>query len=437
MRRASRVVARSILALGCLTVVAWAGEAPTRSPQVAIDFVNTFNAELGLNSDAIARKNKHIASNASHLLAAMPALFYQDMRGPFAALSKVRDTNSPSGLLVGDAHLGNLMTFTEPENGTVVWGWVDLDKSGVGLLDWDLERLATHTVISARLSAQNFSADDERELVAAVFEGYTKRMRHFLNKDQRPHAFLIRSDLRGALADLADKAGEKTQKRYLKHHVQNGVLVDTDPANEQEKTAIVAAVKGYGDRLAKNAPVARPLEIIGMGIEPPSKGGSNSGLVKYLVLLAPIDDKHPPALLKLKQLIPSALDGSTGVHPPVGARAVENVSILRGFADPMLGYATMFGHPCLVTSMTAGRDILDPEKISKADFLILATSAGDALARSHLQDPSLTPQRVQAWIGAPASDPPALARLHKLAVAYAEQTNADAKALKKSLKDGQ
>lgn len=434
--RATRCMVRSGAALGlCLAAAAWSeSAAPTRPTQIAVDFVNTLNASMGLPVDAIAKKNKHIAGNAAHFLAATPALFYKDVRGPFASLAKLRGTNSPSGLLVGDAHLGNLMTFTDPATGGIVWGWVDLDKSGVGLLEWDLDRLATHVVISARLSETKFTSEDEHDLVAAVAAGYNRRMRHFLSKDMRPHAFLTREDMTGALAAVSDKAAEKSQKKYIKKHTGDGAIENTTEPDDEEKAALTGAIKDYGNRLPKDAPVARPLEILAMGIEAPSKGGSNSGLVKYLVLLAADNRSHPAVLLKLKQLVPTALDGAE-LHNPIGAKAAENVSILRGFSDPMLGYAAMHGHPCLVTSMTAGRESLDPDKLNKTDFLALAQSAGDALARSHLQDPSVHPDRVQAWVGDPATDVAALAKLEKFAVAYADQSNADAKALKKSLKE--
>lgn len=404
--------------------------AAVRTSKAAIDFVNRFNSQLGLSAKAARKKDAHMASNPSHFMTAMPALFYQDVRGPFAAESKLRETASPSGLLVGDAHLGNLMTRSGPE-GKTVWGWGDCDKSGSGLLEWDLDRLAAHTVISARLADQKFSRDDEKDFVGAVAAAYTKQLREFAATGDRPAGFLKPEELSGALSDFAKQAASRSQKHFINHHAPDGNFAKAVQAGAEDAAAIKAAVADYASRLPKDAPIAKPIQVLSLGVEPPSTGGSNSGLVKYLVLVAPANPKDLPIALKFKQVLPSAADNGTGELSQADAsRVVENAAMLQGFRDPLLGYAKVRGQSCLVEPMTANSDILEPAGLSKKDFLGLAASAGEALARSQLQSPALTQQQIKAWLGAPSTDAAASKQLHQFAVDYADQTQADAKALK-------
>lgn len=402
----------------------------TRSPGTAVAFVNSFNGQLGLSADDIKAKDKHMASDPTHFLTAMPALFYQDVRGPFAAASQLRASPAPTGLLVGDAHLGNLMTRTSAE-GKTVWGWGDCDKSGKGRLEWDLDRLATHTVLSARVSHQHFSKGDQKDLVDAVAAAYTQTMRDFAKTGERPAASLAKGDTTGALHDFIKKQAGQSQQQLVDKKAPGGVLPASQRASPADDQAIRAAVADYASRLPSDAPVARPVKVLSTGVGAPSVGGSNSGLVKYLAVLAPANPQDPPIILKFKQVLPSAPENGTGhLSASNAAQVVKNATTLEGGKDPLLGYATLGGRSCLVEPEEANSGILDPTKLKKKDFESLATSAGEALARSQLQSPSVTQEQVKAWLGDPSTDAAATKRLEQFALSYADQTEADAKALK-------
>lgn len=401
-----------------------------RGSQTAVDFVKTFNNELGLSKDAIKEKDAHMASNASHFMTAMPALFYKDVRGPFAAESQLRAAPSPAGLLVGDAHLGNLMTHTGPE-GKTVWGWSDCDKAGVGKLEWDLDRLAAHTVISARLADKSFSKDDQKDLVAALSAGYTGQMRQFAESGARPEGFLRRNETDGALASFIKTANDPSQRDLIKKLAPGGSFNPSLKESSPDAAAIRAGVVEYASRLSADAAIAQPVKILSLAIGDPSVGGSNSGLVKYLALVAPRDPNDPPVSLKFKQVLPSAPANGTGTLSQAdAARVVENAAVLTGVRNPLVGYATVEGHSCLVEPEQANSAILDPQNLSKKDFLALARAAGEALARSQLQSPSLSREQISSWLGDPSTDDAATRQLHHFAVDYADQTQADAAALK-------
>jgi hypothetical protein len=137
-------------------------------------------------------------------------------------------------------------------------------------------------------------------------------------------------------------------------------------------------------------------------------------------------------LLKFKQVLPSAPEvGSGDLSRSNAAQVVENANTLEGVRDPLLGYATIEGRSCLVEAQRADVGILDPQPLHKKDLSALAQAAGVALARSHLQSSSVTRAQVQAWLGDPSTDAAASDRLVAFARSYADQTEADTKALAK------
>ena len=403
----------------------------TRAPQTALEFVDRFNAQLGLGHKDTKAKDQHMAAAATHFLTAMPALFYQDVRGPFAAASQLRATPSPVTLLVGDAHLGNLMTRSSNE-GKTVWGWGDCDKSGRGSAEWDLARLATDTVLSAREAKKDYSKSDQAELVAAVSEGYTQALREFAKTGQRPPGFLEKKETDGALHDFIKNAGDQSQKKLVDDKTKGHSFPRSQQASPANAAAVRSAVADWASRLPPDAPVGRPLKVFDVGVDDGDVGGSNSGLAKFLALVEAPNPKDPPIILKFKQVLPSAVENGTGnLARSNAAKVVANMATLEGEKNPLIGSADVNGRSCLVQPLDANVAILDPAKLKKKDFLELARAAGVALARSQLQSDDLTPAVIQRWLGSPATDAAATERLSHFATAYADQTEADTQALQK------
>jgi uncharacterized protein (DUF2252 family) len=403
----------------------------TRPPESALEFVDRFNAQLGLGPKDVSAKDQHMAAAPTHFLTAMPALFYQDVRGPFAAASQLRATPSPVTLLVGDAHLGNLMTRSS-NAGKTVWGWGDCDKSGRGNAEWDLARLATDTVLSAREAKKDSSKSDQAELVAAVSEGYTQALRDFAQTGQRPPAYLEKKETGGELHDFIKNADDKSQKKLVDDRTKGHQFPKRQQASPANAAAVRSAVAQWASRLPADAPVGRPIEVFDVGVDGGDVGGSNSGLAKFLALVQAPDPKDPPILLKFKQVLPSAVENGTGnLARSNAAKVAANTAALEGERSPLVGYAEINGRSCLVQPLDANTDILDPAKLKKKDFLELAKAAGVALARSQLQSDDLTPAVIERWLGSPATDAAATERLSRFATSYADQTEADTKALQK------
>lgn len=401
-----------------------------RPPRAAVDFVERFNLQLGLGAEASKEKVEHMASDPTHFFTAMPALFYQDLRGPFATASQLRAGPAPTGLLVGDAHLENLKTRTSDE-GKTVWGWGDTDKAGVGPIEWDLDRLAAHTVLSARAAKHDFSRDDQKDLVDALAKGYTQTLRDFAETGERLSPYLTKGEVHGALDDFLDTQSDKSQRGLIKKKARHGDLPKSQRPSPAEDRAIRAAVADYVSRLPRTAPIARPVEVLSTGVDTRSVGGSNSGLTKYLVVLAPADPGDPQVLIKFKQVLPSPVTNGTGnLAQSNAAQSVQNSRVLEGTKDPLLGYATINGRSCVVEPEQATSGILDPTKLGKKDLLELAERAGQALARSQLNSSALERDKVKTWLGNEDTDRAAMKRLEKFAMAYADQTEADTKALK-------
>ncbi len=404
-------------------------EASVKRPtEAAVEFVHEFNQQLGLTAADAQLKLEHMASNPAHFFTAMPANFYRDVRGPYAASVQTRPTAAPRGLLVGDAHYGNLMTHTGP-NGQTVWGWGDCDKSGTGPLDWDLARLAAHTAVVA---GRHSSPVDPTPLIAALAKGYFEQMRAFASSGKRPPGFLKADQLEGALADFVKKKSSQSQKAFIEELAPHNAFHHKKKPTAEEAEAIKAAVQDYASRLPADAPVAKPVQVLAVGVDHPGAGGSNAGLKKYLALLAPAKPEDPPVALKFKQVLPSPSEIGTGsLAQSDASKVVERAALLEGYRNPLLGYAAVNAVSCLVEPMEANNDTVDPSRFSKKDFEQVAFSAGRALAQSQLQDPAVTQPQVKQWLGEPSSDLEATQRLQRFAAEYADQTVADTRALKK------
>ncbi len=397
----------------------------------AVAFVERFNRNLGLDSKSAAKKVAHMATDGSKFICAMPALFYSDVAGSFAAASELRATPSPAGILVGDAHLGNLGTFPGP-SGEVVWGWVDCDKSGRGRLEWDLDRLATHAVLIARQAKTPPTLEDQQKLVVTLGDEYFQTLRQFLATGARPTGYLKQSELEGPLSSLAKKACQASQKKLDSRQAAGKKFTGPRHASKALVAAVEQGLSAYATSLPLEAPVRRPLQFLAVGLESGTIGGSNSGMEKLLALVSPAGHKGNPVLLKLKQILPPAPEDTSGdLTRSNPARAVENATLLQGFHRPLLGAATVNERQWLVEPEEAEQLILDPAGLKPKELTALVQQAGRVLARSHLQNPSVTSPLIRAWLSDRPDDRVAGVKLAAFALAYADQSEADAKQLGK------
>src|SRR5262249_37037936 len=135
----------------------------------AVSFIQSYHTKLPLKPADLAEKYSKIKQDAFALFRIMPALFYADLFGRFAARAALTGHSAPRICIDGDMHLQNFGTFRGAAGGAV-WGINDFDLCDIGSPEWDLARLATSVVLALRIKKS--AAQDERELLEEMAAQY-------------------------------------------------------------------------------------------------------------------------------------------------------------------------------------------------------------------------------------------------------------------------
>ncbi|WP_224361411.1 DUF2252 family protein [Hyalangium versicolor] len=396
-----------------------------RAPEQAVNFIASFEARLDLPPERLREKETLMRENVSAFFRMMPALFHDDLRGPYASASQLLDRPAPRILVGGDTHIQNFGTLRGPD-GSTVWGLNDFDQAGLGSPEADLTRLATSAVLMAREAG--LSAKEQTELVSVLGKAYFGELDRLAEKGSSPGAFLTKKEAQGKVDDLIgearDASSEKLLEKYVRLDEKEGPhFRKTDtlrPVPSSVRKDLKAALETYEAGLRGTQAVARPLKVLDQA-QRLDAGGSSYGLGRYYVLVEAARPKDPPVLLELKELLAPSI-----AEPPVpanGSAAVDAQKQLGGFASPLTGATRMGGRAFLVREV-------EPEKAKLADDALngkkeLASAfeqAARVLARAH----GATPQQVallEKWVGDDAQQ--ATRQLATFAQSYATQTQAD------------
>ncbi|RKH58912.1 DUF2252 domain-containing protein [Corallococcus interemptor] len=401
-----------------------------RAPSQAVSFVRDFNARLDLPPARLKEKLAQMRQSPSAMFRAMPALFHADLRGPYAQGARLTDRPAPDIRVVGDAHVGNLGTFRGPE-GKAVWGLNDFDQAGTASPEADLTRLATSAVLTAREAG--LSTREQVKAVEALAKNYFETLELLADGDANPGAFLEKKESSGPVKDLITQARDTSAKDALSKYVKlDGAkgprFLNSDtlkPLAPERKAAVRTALASYEKTLAGTEGVAVPLKVLDLA-ERLDAGGSSYGLERDYVLVGAAEPKAPPVLLELKELLASGV-----ASPPVpanGADVVKAQEELGGAVNPLTGAVSMGGRAFLVREVEPEKARLDDAVLGKKKSLRSTfEQAGVVLARAHGHTQARA-RCLEDWVGGDTKE--ATKRLVAFAQAYADQAEADWKALK-------
>ncbi|MBE4748282.1 DUF2252 domain-containing protein [Corallococcus sp. ZKHCc1 1396] len=401
-----------------------------REPAQGVAFVRDFNAKLDLPPARLKEKLAMMRESPSAMFRAMPALFHSDLRGPYAQAAKLVDRPAPDILVMGDAHLGNLGTFRGPE-GKAVWGLNDFDQAGTASPEADLTRLATSAVLTAR--GAGLSATEQAEAVRTLAEAYVETLELLADGDANPGAFLTRKESSGPVKDLISDSRDTSAKdllaKYVKFDGSKGPrFLTTDtlrPLEATRKAAVQAALAEYATSLKGTEGVAVPLNVLDLAGRLDA-GGSSYGLERDCALVGAKEPNAPPVLLELKELLAPSVGSPPS--PANGADVVEAQRELAGDVNPLTGAVSMGGRAFLVREVEPEKGKLDDGALSKKKALhSTVEQAGVVLARAHGHTREQA-TRLESWLGGDTQE--ATKRLTAFARAYADQAEADWKALK-------
>ena len=359
--------------------------------------------------------------------------------------------------LCGDAHVRNLGAFAAPD-GRLVFDINDFDETIRGPFEWDLKRMAASLVLAGRGSGHKESA--ARSAVEKCVARYCAQMRAFA---QMPSLEVARYQVhRLGLAAPVHNALVKAERATPQHTLDQ--LTEPAPASGKNKpgpavripkgqiqdrrfkeikptltrvssaqaAALLAALGPYRQMLEPQRqhllslyrPVDVAFKIVGTG---------SVGLRDYCVYFegnGPAD----PLFLQIKEEPASAYSPYlTDARPPHhnGQRTAEGQKAMQVQSDPFLGWTHFAGRDYLVRQLNDHKGSIDLEDLAGGGLEAYAEVCGELLARGHAR--SGDPLILAGYIGSGDGFAEALA---KFGAAYADQTEKDWNALKRSGKTG-
>jgi len=372
------------------------------------------------------------------------------MAGDLAAHGKT------TGLKVqacGDMHMANFGLFASAER-NLVFGINDFDETLPGPWEWDLKRLVASIVAGGRFLGAGKGLC--KDAVRAAVSSYRKRMKQYAGMGNMELWYStikeddIQKNLKGTaqqgLKKMAGKARERTHMQVLdkltdlvddKYRLRDDapfiIHVTHTESGKPIKEALELFLQSYTASLADDRnyllsqyriiDVAR--KVVGVG---------SVGTRCWVILLRGNHDEDP-LFLQLKEAQPSVLEPYVGNsnYGNHGHRVVAGQRLIQGAPDIFLGWGEQGGMHYYVRQMRdmKGGVEFDPEKVKIENMPQYAALCAWALALAHAK--SGDPAIIAGYAGKNDDLDEAMV---KFAIAYADQTEKDFKALTDAAKSG-
>jgi uncharacterized protein (DUF2252 family) len=352
----------------------------------------------------------------------------------------------------GDAHLGNFRIFATPER-NVIFDIHDLDETLPAPWEWDVKRLATSFVIASRNNG--LSDKRGREAVLTCVRSYREHMIQF--SDMRAiDLWYYRLDAKKMVDEIEDlEMRGRAKKRLAKAKALTALeydfpkLADSssesptirdnppliyhwhEPGSEEFDAVVRQAFAQYRDSLPDERRVlidryeVRDITIKVVGV------GSVGTVCGVLLLMA---GERDPLFLQVKQASESVLERYAGksVYPNHGQRVVQGHRLMQSASEVFLGWTEgRFGRHFYIRQLRDAKIKFAVEAFRSAEMLLFAEWCGWTLARAHAR--SGEPALIAGYLGESDVFDEAIA---DFAVAYAEQSELDHKAVVNAVRKG-
>jgi len=382
--------------------------------------------------------------------------------------------------LCGDAHVRNLGAFAAPD-GRLVFDINDFDETIRGPFEWDLKRMAASLVLAGRASGHKDSS--ARQAAEKCVESYAALMNTFAGMPMLEvahyqvhriasvapiHAALLKAeratpqhsldeltvpDPRDAAsisgtenqsmkqnksakqtmpkdrpkADLrAESAAVSAQAAALRRFKEAKPMLTRVPAAQAQ--AVLASLDTYREMLEPQRQhllsLYRPIDVAFKVV-----GTGSVGLRDYCVYFEG-NGPDDPLFLQIKEEPASGyaayLPDARAPHHN-GRRVAEGQKAMQVQSDPFLGWTRIGSRDYLVRQLNDHKGSIEIEDLSGGGLQAYAELCGELLARGHAR--SGDPVTIAGYLGAGDGFAEAIA---KFGVAYADQTEKDWEALKKS-----
>ncbi|MHB1936451.1 MAG: DUF2252 domain-containing protein [Acidobacteriaceae bacterium] len=370
--------------------------------------------------------------------------------------------------LCGDAHVRNLGAYAGSD-GRLLFDINDFDETIAGPFEWDVKRMATSLVLAGRETGTNDG--NCREAAEVFLDRYRRDMREFARMPVLEVARFQVHRLRNVPAverilEIAQRAAPadtlkaltevnaraKERKNRAKDHGQEPKTPESLPSRPPrifqstppilkrltgaEAERIVRSLGKYAESLSperkKFFSQYRPIDVAFKVV-----GTGSVGLRDYCIYM---DGNGPkdPLFLQIKEEAASAyapyvqhLNGRAirRCRDHQGRRVVEGERLMQLQSDPFLGWTALDGRDYMVRQLNDHKASVQLDDLKQAGLVEYARVCGDLLARGHARagDSSI----LSGYLGVSGRFDAAVA---DFAVAYADQTERDWRALARSRK---
>lgn len=413
----------------------------------------------GIARDAIAMLEE---SNTGRMAELVPIRYGRMLSSPFAffrgsaALMAADLSQTPnSGVFVqscGDCHLLNFGAFATPERNLIV-DISDFDETTPAPWEWDLKRLATSFVLACR--SNGFKEPIARKSAEAVCRSYRTSMRLFAEMPALK-VWYSKLDLDTFVAGMHDKKLREEAMAFVAKRKQRSLIDYYLPKLTEEKAGrrvfkenppliyhtakqrdpayletIKEVFQNYRESLNEDRRILldryklmdAALKIVGIG-----SVGTRCGV---LLLMAADND---PLILQIKEARSSVLEPytRTSTYNHHGRRVVAGQRLMQAHSDIFLGWTTgLQGYHFYLRQLTDMKMSPMPELWSTERSVEVAEAFGWVLARAHARSGDAAV--LAGYMGSNDTFDKAIA---SFAVAYADQTETDHKALVEAVKRG-
>jgi uncharacterized protein (DUF2252 family) len=396
-----------------------------------------------------------IARSMQGRIASLVALKYERMlvspfgffRGAVPVMAADLAALPNTGILsqiCGDAHVRNLGAYAAPD-GRLVFDINDFDETCVAPFEWDLKRMATSLVLAGRENGQKSSACREavhilalsyRRLAAALARTPVVELAryqvHRLERVTPVSNALQKAERETPLGTLRRFTEEKRGSRQFRKDPP--LLTPLPPAQARGVLASFAAYRNslLPERrhfLDQYVPVEVAFKVVGTG---------SVGLRDYLVYLQG-NGENDPLFLQIKEEPGSAYAPYIAAHGAAahgaanqGQRVAEGQRAMQWQSDPFLGWTTIANRDYLVRQVNDHKASVELEAMQGGGLAEYAAVCGELLARGHARSGDV--HLITGYLGAGSKQDKFDHALAAFAEAYADQTEADWRALVASRK---
>ena len=373
------------------------------------------------------------------------------LRGAAAVMAADLGSMRKTGLKVqacGDCHLAYFGSYESPE-GNAVFDIDDFDETLPAPFEWDIKRLATSIVLAGRevgLSGKSCVAAARKSVAA-----YRKHMASLVALAP-VESWRSRIDFVAALADIDDRRVRKREERRLekaRRHPADGlygirrlkgkwrienkpplVFHFDDERSGVHDLAARTAFSRYSETLPEDrrALLSR-FELADVAFKVVGVGSVGTFCAVGLFMTA----DGQPLLLQIKEAVKSALAPYAGasIHANQGERVVVGQRMIQAASDVFLGWTQdPRAKRAFYVRHLKNAPLADiAEDIQTAALEFYARLCGRTLARAHARSGDAA--RISGYLGKSGVFDAAVS---EFAVAYADQSERDHKALLAAIK---